>query len=212
MLYSPLIAGKFAEGFGNTGCTFCDDTNVLKGSTTNSTGTTSSSRCQCNAGEYADESTRTCKEALEGVSKNIVGMTTTNLTLEEGFWRTMLSSLQIETCLSEIHCVGGSDPSTFCADGYEGPICAVCSSGYAQMGAGQSLTCRKCTGGVSLGVTIGLSLILIFILGSLRIAWKWSSGSKVRMGVSWTFLKKSKNSWNFSNHNPQCRVAWSLTF
>lgn len=153
--------GKFAEGYGNTGCTFCDDTKVLKGSTTNFTGATSSSSCQCNAGEYADEITNTCKQASEGISKTVVGMTTKNLTLEEGYWRTSPSSLQIEVCFNNIHCIGGSDPSSLCAPGYEGSICAECSSGYAGVGSGASFTCTKCTGGATAYVCAILTALFL---------------------------------------------------
>ncbi|GMH47888.1 hypothetical protein TrRE_jg567 [Triparma retinervis] len=69
--------GKFALGHNNTGCTFCDDKDVLKGSTTAKNSSSSPSSCKCEAGEYEDEdedgSTRSCELVLEGMSREVNG-------------------------------------------------------------------------------------------------------------------------------------------
>ena len=74
-------------------------------------------------------------------------MNITNLDLAEGYWRTNSDSLDILKCLSEDHCVGGSDVNSQCKEGHGGALCAVCQQGYASTGNGPTLKCMKCEGG-----------------------------------------------------------------
>jgi hypothetical protein len=159
--------GKFAEGFNNTGCSFCDDKDVLKGSTTKLAGSNSSSSCQCEAGEYKSDSSDACEVVFEGVSTSAPGQTVNKLTLEKGFWRTSSASTEILPCLNEDHCLGGSDPSSYCAEGYTGPLCAVCSSGYAAIGAGESLSCNQCSGSSTATVAAGVTFVVVILSVSI---------------------------------------------
>ncbi|GMH89826.1 hypothetical protein TL16_g11577 [Triparma laevis f. inornata] len=76
--------GKFAEGEGNDSCLFCDDDEFIRGSTTNTTGTATSSGCICNAGQYEDHNTKRCESVVEGVHEDTQGMSVSNLKLKKG--------------------------------------------------------------------------------------------------------------------------------
>ena len=80
--------GKFADGKGSVECIFCDNEDVLKGSTTASNGTTSARGCICPSGKYEDHRTRTCETVPEGVKNYVGGMNITMIQLKEGYWRT----------------------------------------------------------------------------------------------------------------------------
>ena len=52
---------------------------------------------------------------------------------------------------------------TVCRVGYEGPLCAVCSSSYSIQGAGQLSKCKKCDGDATVTIAIwtaGFALLL----------------------------------------------------
>ena len=158
--------GKFASGTNNTGCLFCDDKNVLKGSTTSSSGSNSTTDCQCEAGEYKNEKINTCEPVFEGVSTSVPGQTVPTMMLEEGYWRTSQYSIEILSCLNPLHCVGGSNPSAYCADGYTGARCAVCKKGFAAIGNGDSLSCNKCNGSATTTIIAFASCIGFLLIAA----------------------------------------------
>ena len=89
-------------------------------------------------------------------------------------------------CPKEESCNGGLD--SWCEDGYEGPLCAVCSSGYYK----QLQTCRKCSSRkwilVQLSIIAAIVLIIIVYL-------VWSSkrnANKRRRPLIDAFLSKLK--------------------
>ncbi|GMH72487.1 hypothetical protein TrLO_g15570 [Triparma laevis f. longispina] len=162
--------GKYAEGVGNVACNFCNDYEAVLGSTTYGNGTKSVSGCVCPAGEY--DMYDMCARLPEGVKSYIVGFTVENLDIEEGYWRSSRSSSVILPCLVETgeHCVGGNDPEDQCAEGYTGPLCAVCQDGYASTGSGMFLKCSTCEGGdvtITIAVGFGLFFSTIFFLAGL---------------------------------------------
>ncbi|GMH77097.1 hypothetical protein TL16_g07293 [Triparma laevis f. inornata] len=106
---------KYAENEGNTECKFCDDDEMLVGSTTLQNGTSSASGCICPAGEYVQFSKSTCQKVPEGVETTINAMTVKTLNVKEGYWRTNASSFEVLPCLAAEHCLGGSDPEKQCS-------------------------------------------------------------------------------------------------
>ncbi|GMH54037.1 hypothetical protein TrST_g5737 [Triparma strigata] len=82
----------------------------------------------------------------------------------EGFWRTSNLSTEILTCLNPRHCKGGNDTANLCFDGYTGPLCAVCASGYAATGSGKSLQCGVCTGDAQTTIIIYSSIFVVLVL------------------------------------------------
>ena len=89
------------------------------------------------------------------------GMTTLLLKIEKGYWRTGADSLNILACQNEEHCLGGTDPNNYCAEGYGGPLCSVCMDGYSAVGAGEGLSCSKCEGSATATVVVGITVLLL---------------------------------------------------
>jgi hypothetical protein len=86
------------------------------------------------------------------------------LNLLPGHYRTNFNSTEILPCLNEEHCTGGSDPSSYCAPGYTGPLCAVCSSGFAAVGAGETLSCNECVGSATATAAAGIGAIFLALV------------------------------------------------
>jgi hypothetical protein len=157
--------GKFAENEGSVECKFCNDEDVLKGSTTAGNSTASKSGCICDKGEYENHETATCEKVMEGVREDKAGMNVTTLDVKPGFWRTSPASSDVMHCLGEHHCAGGNDPENSCEYGYEGPLCAVCSEGFASVGSGADMHCNVCEGSARLTIAVGFITIAVVILG-----------------------------------------------
>ena len=87
--------GKYAEGKGNLECSFCDDDDVLRGSTTAANGTTSSLGCVCPKGKYEDPETAVCATVPEGVREDVEGMNVSTTNLRVGYWRTSTTSKEV---------------------------------------------------------------------------------------------------------------------
>ena len=156
--------GKFAEGKSNVECSFCNDEEVLRGSTTATNSTTSALGCICPAGEFENNNTASCERVREGVREDVEGMNITTLNLKQGYWRTAKESFDVLHCLGEHHCAGGSDMEAGCEKGYEGPLCAVCSEGYAAVGSRADLECNECTGSAVMTIGLGFGIVGLFIL------------------------------------------------
>ena len=125
-----------------------------------------STSCITQPGYYVDPDGEIV-QAPDGVSKDVGDMQLKGLSLAPGFWRTNSNSTEILPCLNEDHCVGGSDPSSYCAEGYTGPLCAVCSSGYAAVGAGESLSCNQCSGPPTATVAVAVTFVVVFLSVSI---------------------------------------------
>ena len=92
-------------------------------------------------------------------------MNVETLDLEPGFWRTSNSSTKVLPCLSTKHCKGGANTSDLCAEGYTGPLCAVCAERYAATGSGNSLQCNVCTGNAQTTIIVYSTLaVAIFLI------------------------------------------------
>jgi predicted outer membrane repeat protein len=89
------------------------------------------------------------------------------LVLEKGYWRISVDSDYIQACpFGESACLGGTavgDAS--CEVGYEGPLCAVCSSGYGLHPS--TKTCVPCSGASS-GLNVS-DMILFSVIAVLAI-------------------------------------------
>ena len=86
------------------------------------------SRCtdpQCEAYtdiDLDDTTVPVCAVVPEGVNTTgIYGMTLETLNLKSGFFRTCNKSKEVLECYREEACMGGSNASRYCAEGYAGP-------------------------------------------------------------------------------------------
>ena len=155
-------SGGYAPGEGYAMCAICPQNTVSD---------VTSTSCITQPGYYVDPDGEIV-QAPDGVSKDVGDMQLKGLSLAPGFWRTNSNSTEILPCLNEDHCVGGSDPSSYCAEGYTGPLCAVCSSGYAAIGASENLSCNQCSGSSTATVALGVLLIVFLLSAALMYRFK----------------------------------------
>jgi hypothetical protein len=167
-------AGSFS-GAGAGTCTICGPTAIAPDPSTpfclacdaNQVSNANRTECVCQQGFYTGLNANEATPVPKGVSPDTPGLTLQTLDLLPGHYRTNSNSTEILPCLNEDHCVGGSDPSSYCAEGYTGPLCAVCSSGYAAIGAGESLSCNQCSGSSTATVAAGVTFVVVFLSVSI---------------------------------------------
>ncbi|GMH98757.1 hypothetical protein TrVE_jg2081 [Triparma verrucosa] len=166
--------GTFSN-FGASACTDCGPSTIAPESSasaclacdTYQEGNDERTECVCQQGYYVGEDANKALPVPDGVSPNTAGMTLEILDVLPGYWRTSSTSTVILRCQSVEHCKGGVDTDNLCADGYTGPLCAVCSSGYASTGFGESLTCKACSANSKATVAIMTASILTILAASL---------------------------------------------
>ncbi|CAN0191524.1 unnamed protein product, partial [Phaeothamnion confervicola] len=110
-----------------------------------------------------------------GIDCSNPGNSLSALALYPGRWRATSASLQIETCLSSRACPGGaaSEPDGYCGDGYEGPLCAACRSGYAR-GFGDA--CHECGAGTATAFRVVAALAGVLGLVAAFLVGRWLVG------------------------------------
>ncbi|CAB1104673.1 unnamed protein product [Ectocarpus sp. CCAP 1310/34] len=99
--------------------------------------------------------------AVEGVDCTSAGATTKELPIKAGYWRAKVTSLTIRECLNEEACKGGTtvaEVQEYCNEGYVGPQCAVCGTGF---GKGVAYECHPCTAGFQGGMYFLLAVVLL---------------------------------------------------
>ncbi|GMH92878.1 hypothetical protein TL16_g12477 [Triparma laevis f. inornata] len=182
--------GRFSN-FGATFCTPCPPYTIAPESSAsacsacdyNLVANDERTECICQQGYYTGENPKKSLPVPDGVSPNTAGMTTETLDILTGYWRTSSTSTVILRCQSVEHCKGGVDTGDLCADGYTGPLCAVCTSGYASTGFGESLTCNSCSANSKATVAIMTASILTILAASLACYLKRSGEtSQVSLG------------------------------
>ena len=116
------------------------------------------------------------------------GVTLQTLTLERGFWRLAARSTDVHECLSGpdgfTPCLGGSESSSgnsssvddldasYCASGYKGPLCQVCSN-EGHYFSEPDARCLECSppanvAGVLVAIAAGVSLAVLAVWAALR--------------------------------------------
>ncbi|CAN0279849.1 unnamed protein product [Ascophyllum nodosum] len=123
-------------------------------------------QCEVPTGIVMDQTTvPVCEIVPEGV--NIAGnpgMTLKTLDLMSGFYRTSYTSREVLECYRGEACVGGSNASSYCAEGYAGPYCAACDKGY---GSGFQYSCHSCKGSdkwAAIGGAVAVLVVAIFVV------------------------------------------------
>ena len=147
-------------------CSYCDQ--IVKGSTTKREGGTSNSDCVCEAGFFKSDETGDCERVEVGVSKNVTSMNVTTLHLEPNHWRNSDQSIDVRRCPSDSACLGGADPSTYCAEGHTGPYCGVCKPGFSELGS-VAPTCEPCDGDTSGTIVLMVGGPFALLLAALSI-------------------------------------------
>ena len=108
-----------------------------------------------------------CQRCLDGATCFADGLTVSSLPLRAGRWRFDDASTNVRRCLHADACPGGpfaGDAS--CAEGYHGPLCAVCDAGYAPAGV---YTCSACSSGYR-AWAIAVPALVVAALGAAALA------------------------------------------
>ena len=142
-----------------------------------------SSSCVCDKGYFMDDDVtvngtvgKICKLCSKGAVCDEPGVTIEGLPIGPMYWRGSNRSAVLEDCIFDAACVGNLKNGTkntstteynttesFCEVGYEGPLCAVCSSSYSAQGSGTTKTCELCDGDENLTIAIW-AFVFFFIL------------------------------------------------
>eukprot|EP00904_Undaria_pinnatifida_P010820 jgi/Undpi1/6869/HiC_scaffold_21.g09345.m1 len=112
--------------------------------------------CQLCSGDGDSES--------EGLNCSMPGATLERLPIKRGYWRAATNLTHSRACFNAAACGGGTlvtEPNDYCAEGYEGVVCSVCSSGYGRGAANQ---CHVCSESFKGGVFFMLSLAMLAAL------------------------------------------------
>ena len=108
------------------------------------TGAASSSDCYCDPGFFLGASSDKCEKMMLGADRHAaLPATLGNLPLEEGFWRTTNSSMDVVECIVPEACVGGNKPGDYCRVGHTGPYCNVCEDSYSKDMLGVCNSCES---------------------------------------------------------------------
>jgi hypothetical protein len=173
-------AGKFSSG-GATGCSTCKEERYS---------TAGSSACDiCAIGYFLDpfsddddtdssSSTGACRACPTGTTCDAVGQELETMQVDAGYYRissTAWIESEIRECLVSEACVGGTTfvnmtnmttfvdiGDSYCGEGYEGPLCHVCSTGYFRDSA--TGKCEECGGESTwpgLGVLAGIIAVCV---------------------------------------------------
>ena len=155
---------------------------------------------------------------FDGVATDVPGMSVDTLTLENGFWRTNALSTEVLQCLKADHCKGGSDTAAQCADGYTGPLCAVCDAGYAAVGSGETLSCDECTGSATASLAAGITFIVLISASAIIFHFKRDDleirfkETFIWVGLKTVFRKLQKHGPIIKATFAYFQVAGSLAF
>ena len=113
--------GSYKAGRGNAKCENCPLTSQV----TTSLGAVSLAACVCQAGLYFEgenEFNGTCSTCPEeGTNCTSPGVRLESLPLRQGYWRSMLTSVEVRRCYYSGACRGGSNFSAYCTEGHYGP-------------------------------------------------------------------------------------------
>ena len=118
----------------------------------------------CDTGTYllqydpSFQSCRSCPAEATRCERN-------TLVMKPGVWRRLPHSEEIFKCpMGSKSCAGGEKTGdALCARGYEGPLCAVCSSGYYANSAGTS--CEVCSGHNLTSPELITAIVILMIIG-----------------------------------------------
>lgn len=100
-----------------------------------------------------------------------------------------------------------------CAEGYTGPLCAVCDTNFAAVGFGQSLTCNICDTNSEATVTIIVAIILLVFAAILACYLKKGLGedaqSLLRQRSHSASEAISSAAQNFEKYQPIIKIIFT---
>ena len=147
-------AGTYNNLLGRTGCEEC-----LSGYYTGEAGGTYCSQCAVNLGETSNLEKTACDDCVAGYYWSAelrctpcpatvtceARSTAADWRLAPGNWRSGDTSIDIHECrFGELSCPGDVTDGGYCAEGYVGPLCAVCARDHFLVLENE---CKRCDQG-----------------------------------------------------------------
>ena len=164
--------GKYNSDSGNFECKFCEPGTysdvyggiICKSCPENSEQSSDKSTWVCSSNSY--ELTNGSVKACLKCPQNTVcpkGTKLSTINISPGYWRRNTKSLNIVQCKFKEFCLGGILQNTTCKKGHEGPLCNVCSKGYAKNGD-FCVICSDADKGLQIFLSILFGLIVVIVL------------------------------------------------
>lgn len=176
-----------------TGYEYVADEEKMKMLTTGGTGATESSQCMCRTDFYHTDPEE-CVECPEGANCTSPGMWLPDIPTQPGYWRSGLHSPWFYRCPVEAHCLGGIDPTEFCAGGTQSVECNTCNSLHGMSMSG----CTSCDVPLTMLTTVAITLLGVFVLRFLIKSaingakkQKKLSGQLIKISVSFAISNSS---------------------
>eukprot|EP00611_Tribonema_gayanum_P004109 TRINITY_DN1330_c0_g1_i18.p1 TRINITY_DN1330_c0_g1~~TRINITY_DN1330_c0_g1_i18.p1 ORF type:complete len:916 (+),score=198.97 TRINITY_DN1330_c0_g1_i18:1218-3965(+) len=133
----------------------------------------------CGLGSYLAPTAKSDTTAFKCVNCDPATMSCTagglqldSIPLQAGYWRQNLDSSKIQECFNRDACKGGAPDTasvtgaTYCADGYQGPYCALCATGHTPV---YGYTCASCDG---TNAAVGIfGRVVIFLVLAAVVVW-----------------------------------------
>lgn len=175
--------GAYQPNYGQQLCLPCDSSEDTGGSVRS----TNASACECRDGRYrANADDATCKLCEVGMQCE-----RGQVSILPGYWRASASSYVVTKCTQESACSGGEEAgNALCRQGYHGPLCSACATGYGKVGE----NCVVCENqGVNFFIVFvmlaGISFFLYLIIrGTTAYTDKHDTTGAV-IKITWTWLQ-----------------------
>ncbi|KAG5183506.1 hypothetical protein JKP88DRAFT_262991 [Tribonema minus] len=125
----------------------------------------------CGNGQYigagAVDGTFGCKACdSTGLACTGIGATIATLPLDSGYWRETLMQELIRKCWNSDACIGSAAAASvddYCAAGYEGPYCTVCSADYAALVGYRCVECTTTSVAIALSAIAAIAIVVMFL-------------------------------------------------
>ena len=164
--------GKYNSDTGNFECKFCEP-----GTYSDVYGGIICKSCPDNSEQSRDKATWVCSrnsyELTNGTDRECLkcpqnticpkGTKLSTINIAPGYWRKNKNSLNIVPCKFKEFCLGGIFQNTTCKKGHTGPLCNVCSKGYAKNGD-FCVICGDDDKGLQIFLSILFGLIVVVVL------------------------------------------------
>ncbi|CAM9650623.1 unnamed protein product [Scytosiphon promiscuus] len=105
-----------------------------------------------------------CVRAIDHSTSRGGNTTLETLSIDPGYWRATEFSTDVLPCYRADACLGGvTGRADYCREGYEGPYCAVCNSGYCPQLGFSCATCSDSVGGVVFAAVVVALVLLVAV-------------------------------------------------
>ena len=218
---APCAADTWKADVGDIPCTPCPSLQQLTMTTNGTTGATSAAQCLCPISVYFDLSMNfkpgewPCLPCPRGAVCPWLQITPRTMLNAVGYWRGNPNATVFDKCFLPERCslVGptlpaGSDGSfsTPCPQGYTGPLCAACTSGY---GRDITQSCQPCSPvGVTAAIAVSGAVFSMSLIAFLVVARGAHDAARMSRKRAANVLKAAVHYAQLSMLLSPFRVGW----